>query len=115
MIALLITIAFGLGFAYFATENTAAVAVHFPGLAFSGIPLYIVILGSLLLGIVLATIIHIIDSLTNFLFLRKKENTLKELKKTIAQLIKRVHQLELSGDKTNGVNEGTDAEDDTSI
>ncbi|MCL4339230.1 lipopolysaccharide assembly protein LapA domain-containing protein [Patescibacteria group bacterium] len=115
MIVLLVTIVFGLGFAYFATQNTLSVTIHISNFTFYGIPLYLVILGSLLVGIILATIIHIIDSLTNFLILRKKENTLKELKKTIAQLIKRVHQLELTSEKQKEENGDGETEDENSI
>lgn len=107
MIALLITILFGLGFAYFATVNTDRVTINFAQYSIPGLPIYIVILGSLLVGITLATIIHAVDSISNHLILRKKENTIKELKKTTAELIKRVHQLELSNQEQEEKKEET--------
>lgn len=98
MIALLVTILFGLVFAYFATLNVSAVTVNFGQFILHGIPIYIVVLGSLLLGIILSTLIYAVDSISNHLILRKKENTIKELKKTTAELIKRIHQVEISLD-----------------
>ncbi|MBI2617572.1 DUF1049 domain-containing protein [Candidatus Gottesmanbacteria bacterium] len=99
MTGLLIIILFGIGFAYFATQNTSGVTIYADSYVFSDIPLYVVILGSLLLGILLASIISVVNSLSTYFILRKKENTVKELKRTVAELIKRVHLLELEGEK----------------
>ncbi len=106
MIILLITIILGLVFAYFATLNTKWVEIKFDSYIFP-LPLYIVILGSMLLGIVIATIIHFIDSFSNYLAFRRKENLLKELKKTVAELIERVHMLEIREERREQENGGT--------
>lgn len=112
MIILLITILLSLLFAYFATLNTGWVEIKIDSYIIP-LPLYIVILGSMLTGIVISTIIHFIDSFSNYLVIRRKENILKELKKTVAELIKRVHQLEireerreLENGQTNPIKEG---------
>ena len=95
MIVLLITILLGLCFAFFATQNTTGVTLHIASYTISQIPLYLVSLGSLLIGAIIAIIINLVHDLGNFLILRKKENTIRELKKTLGELLKRVHQLEI--------------------
>lgn len=104
MLALLLILLFGLGFAYFATQNTIGITVNLAQYSFYNVPLYIVILCSLLVGIILATIITLLNSFSSFLILRRKENTIRELKNTVAQLIKRVHLLELASEKNKTAN-----------
>lgn len=95
MFTLIFTVVIGLLFAYFSNFNTTSALIRLtPELSFS-VPLYLIILSSLLVGLVIAWIISMLNSLTTFFILRKKENTIHELKKTTGELIKRVYQLEL--------------------
>ncbi len=95
---LVLTLLFSFGFAFFATQNTKEVSIHIAQYVFSG-PLYIVVLSSIFVGIVFAGIVHFFTSLFSLLLLQKKENTINELKKTVVELIKRVHLLELRIEK----------------
>ncbi len=99
MKGLLLTLLFSFGFAFFATQNTKEVSIHVAQYIFTGVPLYIVVLSSIFVGIVLAGIVHFFTSLFSLLLLQKKENTINELKKTVVELIKRVHLLELEIEK----------------
>lgn len=95
MLTIIFTVIIGLVFAYFSTFNSMGVTIHpTPDTAFTA-PLYLVILGSLLIGLVISAILSILNSMTTFFILRKKESTIHELKKTTGELIKRVYQLEL--------------------
>lgn len=95
MLTVIFTVVCGLLFAYLSTLNTSGATIRFtPDSTFSA-PLYLIILTSLLVGLVIAWIISILNSLSTFFILRKKENTIHELKKTTGELIKRVYQLEL--------------------
>lgn len=96
MKGLLFTLLFSFGFAFFATQNTKAVQIQIAQYSFTGVPLYIVVLTAVFVGILLSIIVNFFTSLSAFWLLRKKENTILELKKTVVELIKRVHLLELT-------------------
>ncbi len=53
MLAVIITIVFAIGVAYFATQNTAQVSIGITGYNWS-VPIYLVVLISLLVGFVFA-------------------------------------------------------------
>ena len=86
-------------FAYFSTQNTAGVVLHVGTITWRNIPLYLVILGSLLIGIVISWLISLVDVLSSKLTLLGKDSTIKQTKQTIADLTKEVHQLELENTK----------------
>ena len=83
----------------FSLQNTTPVSLIFGQFAIPQIPIYVIILGSLLIGVLIAWLFNLIDALSAFLILRKKESTIRELKKTTSELIRRVHHLELDTDK----------------
>ncbi len=85
----------GLGIGYFATQNTTLISLHFGSYTIPSVPLYLVVSGTLLLGLLLAWIFSLINSLSSKIALHGKENKIKEEEKTIAELTKEIHQLEL--------------------
>lgn len=95
MKGLLFALLFSFGFAFFATQNTKVVQIQIAQYLFAGVPLYIVVLGSIFVGILLAVVVNFFTSLSSLLIMRKKESAMNELKKTVVELIKRVHMLEL--------------------
>ncbi len=113
MIVLLIALLFGVGFAYLATQNTSGVTLTIVNYVFHNIPLYLIVLVSLIIGVTITLILSAVHELSTFFILRKKENAIKELKKTLAELIKRVHQLELEKAKNGNSKETLD--DDKSL
>jgi len=95
MEAIILAVFVGLGLAYFATQNTNLTSLYFGSYIVSNIPLYLVIIGTLLLGLLLAWIFSLVNSLTSKITLHGKENKIKEEERTIAELTKEIHQLEL--------------------
>lgn len=104
MLTIIFTVAIGLLFAYFSTLNTDKVIIRLASDSQFLMPLYLIVLGSLLAGLVIAWIITLLNSFTTFFILRKKENTIHELKKATGELIKRVYQLEIENAQKSGKN-----------
>ena len=99
MFMISLSIIFGLFFTIFSIQNTDPVTLVYGSLSLPKVPVYIVVLASLLIGVIFAWIFSAIDNISTFFVLNKKDNTIRELKKTMSELIKRVHQLEI--DKEN--------------
>ncbi|HKC14933.1 MAG TPA: lipopolysaccharide assembly protein LapA domain-containing protein [Patescibacteria group bacterium] len=102
MFALIVLVVFGIGVALFATQNTQATSITLANYPVSGIPLYLIVLGSLLLGFIVSWIISLIDVISSALKIHGKESTIKDANKQIAELTKRVHQLELENERLKG-------------
>lgn len=99
MFALIVLFIIGIGVAFFATQNTQTIAINLSSYHFAGIPLYLIVLGSLLLGFVISWIISFVDVISQALKIHRKESTIKGANKLIADLTKRVHQLELENER----------------
>lgn len=95
MFTLLILILFGGIAAYFATQNTQAVSITLASSVFSNIPLYVIVLGAMFIGILVSYLISLVSSFSSSLTIFNKESKLKETKKELAELTKRIHHLEL--------------------
>jgi|SRR3989344_4476533 len=95
MLALLLFVTFGLFFGYFATLNTTSVSINMWGYPLEGVPLYLLALASLGIGILLASVFYIFKSLSSQFALGKKERELENASKEIAEVTKKVHELEL--------------------
>lgn len=83
-----------MGAAYFATQNTGTVHVLLGNFMLSGIPLYIVVIGSVLFGVFISWLISLIDSFSTTFTLHGKEVLLKKSQQTIEKLQEKNHQLE---------------------
>lgn len=84
--------------AIFALENTGKVTLYFSKLVVKNVPIYAVVLATLLLGLLIG---WIINGIKMFLINRKiqhKEYDLRAHKTTLAELTKRVHQLEIENE-----------------
>ena len=114
MLALILFIAFGLIFGYFATLNTNLVAVNFGTTTVPNIPLYLLVLVSLGIGIVFSSLFYAFKSLGTRLFLWGKQGELSGAKKEIAELTKKIHQLEIENAKLKARN-GEGTEDENSL
>lgn len=99
MPTLIITFLTGLIIAYFATQNTGPVTLHFLNYTFPGIPTYFVVVGALVIGLFLSWIISGVNSIGTGFAMRGKESKIKDYKKENADLTKRIHQLELENTK----------------
>ena len=81
------------------------VSVNFGFYAISDIPLFYVIVASLVIGLVFSYLINWIKAISTFFEIRNKNNEIKKNKDEILELTKRVHQLELEKEKMNNGSE----------
>ena len=110
MLSLIVTFLFALAVAYFAIQNTYNVPVTVANNVFESIPLYFVIIASVLTGIILASLISSMDMFSAYMKLRGKDHEILEDEKTINSLQEKVHELEventrLKADVDHDVNE----------
>lgn len=112
MYALLLFILFGIAFGYFATLNTAPISISFGYPLFSGIPLYLVIFGSLILGVVFTTMFYLIESFGKKKLIKEQTKEIVQMKKENSELIKRNHELEIENARLQATYGEVSAEDD---
>lgn len=84
---------------YLAQDNLMLVPLHLGPYVFSEIPLFYIIIGSLVVGLTFAYMLYLVHAISVSLKLRKKNKTIKETKNEIVELTKRVHQLELENER----------------
>ena len=102
MFALIVLFVFGIGVAFFATQNTQAIPLNFATYSLSAIPLYLIVLVSLLLGFAVSWLIGLVDVISSAFKIHGKESTIKDANKQISELTKKVHQLELENERLKG-------------
>lgn len=95
MATLLVTVLAGLVIAFFATQNTGIITLFFLEYKLVNIPIYIVIVGALLVGLFLGWILSLINGIATGFTIWGKESRIKDYKKENADLLKEKHQLEL--------------------
>ena len=99
MLIIILFLIIGSALVYISKFNFAPVTLNLGFYVFSHIPLFYVIVGSLLVGLVLSYLVYIIRSISTSLTLRGKNKELKNDKDEILELTRRVHQLELENEK----------------
>lgn len=102
MISLIILIASGAGFAYFATQNTARISVNLFHYVIPNIPVYVVVLAALLIGILICWVISVFGSISTSLKIFGKNSKIKQSSKEIDNLNKKIHDLELENENLKG-------------
>jgi uncharacterized integral membrane protein len=93
MLVLFVGVIFGLAIGYFATQNTTPVTIHVARYAFEG-PLYLVIVGSLFVGLFVAWILYFARSISSRITVYGKDHALKRARQTTADLELRVQELQ---------------------
>lgn len=88
MFSLLILTVFGLAVAYFATQNTGQVHIIIANYLIQGVPLYIIVVGSMIFGIFISWIISLANSVSSGLRIHGKNAELKNANNTIISLKK---------------------------
>lgn len=99
MIVLVAAILTSFVMAFFAVQNTESVTIRMADYVFPGVPLYIVALTALLIGVGIAWIINIIDSISSSFILGERDKLLRETKKALTETTKRAHQLEVENEQ----------------
>jgi cell shape-determining protein MreC len=95
MLALLIAVVFGAAVGYFATQNTLPVTIQVANYALEDVPVYLVVVGSLLIGLFIAWILYVARSVSSTLAIRGKNTEVRRAKQDIAELENRVQELEV--------------------
>lgn len=111
MFLLIVFLLLSVGMVYVAQDNLSLVPLHIGNYVFSDIPLFYVIIGSLLTGLGFAYVIQFVHSIFTGLSMRGKDNTIKQGKGEIVDLTKRIHKLELENEELKnetGATESTD-------
>jgi len=101
VVALILTTIVGLVFAYLATQNTVRVDLNLSGYVLN-IPIYLVALGSLLIGFLISSIVSIIDSISAFFTIHDKDHKIRVGQRTVGQLEDRIQQLEIENAQLKG-------------
>lgn len=84
---------------YISSYNLGLVNVNLGFTTLSDIPLFYVIVGSILIGLVLSYILQIIRNIYTYLEIKSKTKEIKTGHDEIINLTKTVHQLELANEK----------------
>ena len=104
MFTLILLLVFGSGVTYLALQNSARVTLTLLTYTLPDVPLFAVILGSMVTGVFLAYVLHLPNLISTALSIHGKDNKIKSSEKDVTQLTKRIHQLELENEslKKNG-------------
>jgi cell shape-determining protein MreC len=94
MLVLLIAVVFGLAIGYFATQNVTPVTIQVAQYALQEVPLYLVVVGSLLIGLFIAWILYFAKSVSSTVTIYGKNHAVKRANQTATVLEERVHELE---------------------
>lgn len=92
---LLIIFIFGFAFAYFASQNTASIAVSLATYTIPSVPVYLIILTSFFTGLVLGWVLKMLQSISYHQRLKKMDHELEQKDIEIVSLTKDVHDLEI--------------------
>src|SRR3989344_9568377 len=102
MLTLIFTILFGIGFAFFATQNINSTTISLGPYGFTNVPLYLVVLLSLFVGILLSAVISSLNSFASYLSLRGKDTKIHQTEKEVDHLKQNLKLLELENAKLKG-------------
>lgn len=84
---------------YVSKDNMVLVSMNIGKYILADIPLYYVIVGSFILGLMLSFVMHFFGDVTTFWVLRSKRSEIKKNVGEVLELTKRIHQLELENER----------------
>lgn len=102
MILLIAAVVLGLLFALVATQNTQGVMLRIGDYGLTNVPVFLVVLGSLLFGLFLSWILSFFGWISTRFTLHGKDAHIKHSEKMIDSLKARVHDLEIENAKLRG-------------
>ncbi len=94
MVVLIVGVIFGIAIGYFATQNTTPVTIQVGQYAFADIPLYLVMVGSLFVGVVVSAILYLVRTVSSRATIYGKDYAARKARRIAADLEQRVHDLE---------------------
>ena len=89
----------GSGLVYISKYNFVPVTVNLGVYTLDNIPLFYVIVGSLVIGLLLSYAVYLIQAISNSIRFRGKDREIKRNKDEVLESTKRVHQLELENER----------------
>jgi|SRR3989344_2879800 len=99
MLVIILSLIVGTLLVYISRYNFQPVSVNLGFTVFSGIPLFYIIVGSLVIGLALSYLVSVMQSISTSFILRGKNIEIKKKKDEVLELTKRVHQLEIKNEK----------------
>ncbi len=105
MTVLLAAIIFGLGFTFFAIQNTTGVTIQIANYVIPNVPLYLVATGALLAGLAIAWIFNIADNLAAFFSIRGRENKIHQKDSELQSLKQQIHNLEVENARLKAIDQ----------
>ncbi len=107
MLDLILLLVISSALVYISKFNFMLVSVNLGLYTISDIPLFYVIVGSLLVGLILSYVVYLAHAISTSFTIRGKDNEIKKNKGEVLELTKRVHQLELENEK---IKNGSDSQ-----
>jgi len=105
MLNLILVLLVGSGLVYVSKFNFTLVSVNLGFATIPNVPLFYIIITSVVFGLILSYIFSLIRSVSTSFTLRGKNNEIKKGQDEVLELTRRVHQLELENEKQKN---GTD-------
>ncbi len=99
MLNIILLLLVGSGLTYISQYNLALVSVDMGFYQISDIPLFYVIVGSVIIGLVLSYLLQLVRDVSTYLEIRRKSKQIKSSQAEILDLTKTVHKLELQNEK----------------
>ncbi len=99
MLILILFLIVGSVIVYISKFNYTPVTVNLGIYTFSNIPLFYVIVGSLLVGLIFSYLVYLVHAISTAFKLRGKDKEIKNNKNEVLELTKRIHQLEIENEK----------------
>ena len=102
MLSILFSALLGLAIGYFALQNATPVSIQLGELVFSDVPVYLIAVGSLILGIFIASIFYVARTASS-VYGRHHHPTTDH--KTVMALERRIHDLEIENTRLKAVHD----------
>jgi len=93
---------FGILSALFANQNTGTATLHLGYITLANIPLYLIILGSMLFGLLMAWVINIIESVLVSFQIMGKNRAIKATQQEVDELSKKLQEVEIENARLKG-------------
>src|SRR3989339_1741891 len=103
MLNIIVFLIVGSALAYISKYNLEPVSLNFGIYNIESIPLFYVIVGSVLVGLILSYIMQLLGNILTYFEMRGKSQQIKSSQEEILDLTKTVHQLELKNEKLKHV------------
>lgn len=96
---IILLLIFGAAMVYLAQNNLMPVPLYLGSYVVPAIPLFYIIIGSLLTGLCLAYLLYLINSIFTVFSMRRKDKMIKHVKSDVVDLTRRIHQLKLENER----------------